>query len=92
VREVAVVKGGLGTPAGGLVARISPMALKASEQVRLGRLWPRVVYKQDLGQVVGPLRGGVDPAAALVDLLRALVPPPVSSDKPARGALTLARQ
>jgi len=33
IREVAVVKGGLGTPAGSLVARISPLALKASEQV-----------------------------------------------------------
>ena len=90
IREVAVVKGGLGTPAGSLVARISPLALKASEQVRLGRLWPRAVYKQDLGQLVGPLRGGADTTAALVELLRALVPPP--SDDAARAALTLARQ
>jgi hypothetical protein len=73
-----------------LVARISPLALKASEQVRLGRLWPRAVYKQDLGQLVGPLRGGADTTAALVELLRALVPPP--SDDAARAALTLARQ
>jgi len=90
LREVAVVKGGLGTPVGALVARISPLVLKASEQVRLGRLWPRAVYKPDQGQLVGPLRGAADPAAALVEMLRALVPPP--SDEPARGALTLARQ
>jgi len=90
IREVAVVKGGLSTPVGSLVARISPLALKASEQVRLGRLWPRAVYKQDLGQLVGPLRGGADTTAALVELLRALVPPP--SDDAARAALTLARQ
>ena len=32
----------------------------------------------------------LDPAGALVDMLRALVPPP--SDEPARVALTLARQ
>ncbi len=90
LREVAVVKGGLGTPTGALVARISPVALKASEQVRLGRLWPRAVYKPDQGQVVGSLRGTADPAGALVEMLRALVPPP--PDEPARGALTLARQ
>ncbi len=90
LREVAVVKGGLGTPAGALVARISPLTLKASEQVRLGRIWPRAVYKPDQGQLVGPLRGAPDPAGALVDMLRTLVPPP--SDEPARPALTLARQ
>jgi transcription-repair coupling factor (superfamily II helicase) len=90
LREVAVVKGGLGTPPGALVARISPLALKASEQVRLGRLWPRAVYKQDVGQLVGPLRGGADTAGALVELLRVLVPPP--ADDGAREALTSARQ
>ena len=90
LREVAVVKGGLSTPAGDLVARLSPLALKASEQVRLARLWPRAVYKQDQGQLVGPLRGATDPAAALVDMLRALVPP--AADEAAAGALTLARQ
>ena len=54
--------------------RAAPIVLKASERVRLGRLWPHTVYKEDLGQLVGPLPKGVDPARALVDLLRALVP------------------
>jgi transcription-repair coupling factor (superfamily II helicase) len=90
LREVAVVKGGIGTPAGTQVARISPITLKASEQVRLGRLWPRAVYKPDQGQLVGPLKAAVSPAGALVELLRALVPP--AADEPSRGALTLARQ
>jgi transcription-repair coupling factor (superfamily II helicase) len=76
LRDVTVVTGGLGTPSGQLVARISPIALKASEQVRLGRLWPHAVYKEDQGQLVGPLQKGVDPALALVEMLRALVPPP----------------
>jgi transcription-repair coupling factor (superfamily II helicase) len=75
IREVAVVSGGLATPTGGLVARLSPLSLRASERVRLGRLWPRAVYKDDQGQLVGPMRKGVDPARALVDMLHALVPP-----------------
>jgi transcription-repair coupling factor (superfamily II helicase) len=75
VREVAVVSGGIGTPYGTLLARVSPITLKASEQVRLGRVWPHAVYKEDQGQLVGPLRKGEDPARRLVDLLRALVPP-----------------
>ncbi len=79
-REVSVVSGGMGSRPGSLVARISPLALKASEQVRLGRVWPGAVYKDDQAQLVGPLRAGDDPAKALVSVLRALVPPAVPSD------------
>jgi transcription-repair coupling factor (superfamily II helicase) len=75
LREVSVVSGGIGTPHGTLVARAAPVVLKASERVRLGRLWPHAVYKEDQGQLVGALPKGVDPARALVDLLQALVPP-----------------
>jgi transcription-repair coupling factor (superfamily II helicase) len=75
IREVAVVSGGIATPSGGYTARIAPLNLKASEQVRLGRLWPQAVYKQDQAQLVGPLRKGAGPAEALVQMLRALVPP-----------------
>jgi transcription-repair coupling factor (superfamily II helicase) len=90
IREVAVVKGGLGTVPGTLVARLSPITLKASEQVRLGRLWPKAVFKPEPGQLVGPLRAPADPAGALVEMLRALVPP--AADGAAQGPLTLARQ
>ncbi|MGH9105071.1 MAG: transcription-repair coupling factor [Acidimicrobiales bacterium] len=76
VREISVVSGGIGTPPGGFTARVSPLTLRVSEQVRLGRVWPGTVYKQDQAQLVGPLRKSPDPAAALVQLLRALVPPP----------------
>ena len=72
---VTVVSGGIGTPSGSLVARVSPISLKASEQVRLGRVWPRAVYKEDQGQLVGPISKGADPASTLVEVLRALVPP-----------------
>ncbi|HUB69112.1 MAG TPA: transcription-repair coupling factor [Acidimicrobiales bacterium] len=84
-REVAVVSGGIGTPFGGFTARISPLALRASEQVRLSRIWPRAVYKEDQGQLVGPLKKSPDPAQALVDLLRALVPPAPPESGPAQA-------
>ena len=58
MRDVTVVSGGIGTPSGSLVARVSPVTLKASEQVRLGRVWPHAVYKQDQGQLVGPVHKG----------------------------------
>jgi len=83
VREVSVVSGGTSAPPGSLVARISPMRLKASERVRLSRIWPRAVYKEDQSQLVGPVPRGVPgasaqgpggPAAALVDMLKQLVP------------------
>ena len=78
-REVAVVSGGIGSRAGSLVARVSPVALKASERVRLGRVWPGAVYKEDASQIVGPLKAGGDPAAALVGVLQALVPDPAGA-------------
>ena len=79
LREVSVVGGGAGASPGELVARLSPVRLKASEQVRLSRLWPRAVYKEDQAQLVGPLRPGGragpdNAAAALVDMLAQLVP------------------
>jgi len=80
IREVSVVTGGFGAPSGGFTARIAPLALKASEQVRLGRLWPRAVYKEDQGQLVGPLGKCPDPAEALVELLRVLLPAPASAN------------
>jgi len=74
VHEVAVVSGGLGTPSGGYTARLSPISLRASERVRLSRLLPQAVFKEDQAQLVGPLKKNPDPAAALVELLQALVP------------------
>ena len=70
--------GALSEGAGGLVVRLSPISLRASERVRLGRIWPRAVYKEDVGQIVGPMRRGASPAVALAELLGALVPPEAS--------------
>ena len=43
--------------------------------MRLRRLHPKAVYKEDQGQLVGPVRKGTDPASTLVEILRSLVPP-----------------
>jgi transcription-repair coupling factor (superfamily II helicase) len=84
LREVTIVKGGSGSGAlgGGSAgtARLSPLALKTSQRIRLQRRWPRAVYKEDIGQIVLPLPRGADPAEFVIDLVQALVP-----DEPATG-------
>jgi transcription-repair coupling factor (superfamily II helicase) len=72
-REVNVAKGpGFGGPA--FIVRLSPVALKVSQEVRLKRLVKQAVYKADAQQLQLP----VMKASALVDgivmLLRELIP------------------
>ena len=62
-----------------LLARISPLALRASASVRLRRLHRDASYNEALGQLVIPLASGADPAAALTELLARLVPEPTAS-------------
>ncbi|CAN5759417.1 transcription-repair coupling factor [soil metagenome] len=74
VREINVTKGpAFGGPA--WTARVSPLALKASQTVRLARLFKGAVYKEEAGQLVLPVPKTPDLAGTLVDLLRQLVPP-----------------
>ncbi len=80
IREVAVVTGGAGFGGAGYIARLAPLELKASQRVRLTRLVPKAVYKED----VGPARPAsapqrADPAADLVALLAELSPPVASA-------------
>ena len=56
-------------------ARISPLRLASSAQVRLRRLAPGATYREDPGQVVVPLAGEGRPAEELCTLLGRLVPP-----------------
>jgi transcription-repair coupling factor (superfamily II helicase) len=65
VREVTVAKG---------VARLSPLELKTSQQIRLQRLNSKAVYKEDSGQIVLPMATTANPAAALVAFLAEMVP------------------
>ncbi len=75
ITDVAVVParvGGARHP----IARVSPVRLAASAEVRLRRLAPGATYKEELAQLVVPLTGSARPAEALRDLLVQLVPPP----------------
>ncbi len=75
IHEVAVAParvGGARHP----VARISPVSLPASAQVRLRRLVPGAAYREQLGQLVVPLTGDEHPAEALRALVVALLPVP----------------
>ncbi|CAB4550065.1 MAG: transcription-repair coupling factor [Actinobacteria bacterium] len=56
-------------------ARLAPMRLKVSEDVRLKRLSRTAIYKDDQQQLVVPIARGASPAAFLVGFLRELVPP-----------------
>jgi transcription-repair coupling factor (superfamily II helicase) len=79
IHEVAVVTSGAGLSSGGFTARLSPLELKASQRVRLTRLVPKAVYKEDGRQLVIPLPRDADPAPDLVALLGQLAPPVASA-------------
>jgi len=61
-------------PSGSATVRLSPLALLASARIRLQRLHPKAVYKEDQGQLVVPLAPKADPADAVAALLGELVP------------------
>ncbi|HEX6570093.1 MAG TPA: transcription-repair coupling factor, partial [Acidimicrobiales bacterium] len=73
LRELNVVKV-TGIGAAVWTARMSPVKLKVSEEVRLKRLVPRGLYKADMGQLVIPVKGGRGVATELVDILSSLFP------------------
>jgi hypothetical protein len=73
LREVNVTKR-TGIGAAVWVARLGPVKLKVSEEIRLKRLAPKAIYKPDLAQLVVPVKGGRDVAGELVALLEALFP------------------
>ncbi|MFM7686551.1 MAG: transcription-repair coupling factor [Actinomycetota bacterium] len=55
-------------------ARVGPIQLKTSEELRLRRLSRDALYKTDQQQLVVPIRRGTEPATFLVGFLRELVP------------------
>jgi transcription-repair coupling factor (superfamily II helicase) len=57
-----------------LVARLAPLSLAASARVRLRRLRPEALYKEESGQLTVPLAAGEAPVEALTALLVELVP------------------
>jgi transcription-repair coupling factor (superfamily II helicase) len=73
LREVNVVRT-TGFGAAVWTARIGPVNLKVSQEVRLKRLMPKALYKTDLNQLVLPVKGGRGVALQLVELLTTLFP------------------
>jgi hypothetical protein len=57
------------------MARMVPVHLAASAQVRLRRLVPGAAYREDLAQLLIPIRSGELPADVLRQLLEELIPP-----------------
>ncbi len=55
-------------------ARLAPVELKTSEEMRLRRLARDAIVKDEIKQLVVPIRKGVDPATFLVGFLRELIP------------------
>jgi transcription-repair coupling factor (superfamily II helicase) len=66
LRDVQIVGGS---------ARLGPIELKMSEELRLRRLSRDALLKAEQQQLVVPLRRGIPPAVFLVNFLRELVPP-----------------
>ncbi|MDQ3569310.1 MAG: transcription-repair coupling factor [Actinomycetota bacterium] len=64
VREVAVARN---------TARISPVTLKASQAIRLRRLYPNALYKSEAEQIVHPLEPRFSRGVAAVDAVRELL-------------------
>jgi transcription-repair coupling factor (superfamily II helicase) len=65
VREVAVARD---------VVRLGPLALRTSQTIRVQRLYPKAVYKEELGQVVLPLPRGANAADHVRTFLAEVVP------------------
>jgi transcription-repair coupling factor (superfamily II helicase) len=79
VREVSATPARAGQGTGrpgrrGLVARIAPLELPASARVRLRRLRPESLVKDEAHLLVIPLRPDEPPVEALTELLLELVP------------------
>ena len=73
ITEVAVVAGdGFMGPA--FKARLSPVEMKVSQEVRLKRIAPKAVYKPEIKLLEVPMAKGSDPAVDLVAFLRHLLP------------------
>jgi len=81
----SITRPGAGGPGrtGEAVVRIAPVRLRASARVRLGRLHPRAIVKEEVDQIIVPLPAGADLADRLAVLLRELVP--AEAGDPARA-------
>jgi hypothetical protein len=75
-----------------VVVRISPIHLPVSSEIRLKRVQPRAILKQDVGQLIVPMPVGDDVAQRVVVLLGELLPAAAAgpvTGPPAGGAPTI---
>jgi transcription-repair coupling factor (superfamily II helicase) len=89
----SITRPGAGGPGrtGEAVARLTPVHLRASARVRLGRLYPRAIVKEEVDQIIVPLPAGPDLADRLTVLLGELVPPePEDHERADRDAVAVA--
>jgi transcription-repair coupling factor (superfamily II helicase) len=61
-------------------ARLAPLQLKTSAEMRLQRISRGAIYKPDSQQLVVPIKHGAEPAEFLVAFLRELIPPIAASE------------
>ncbi len=83
VRDVTVVAGPGGASGFGgakYMARISPLNLPTSKQLRLARLWKQAIYKPDIGQLQLPVKAAAEATAQVIAALRELVPVDVPTE------------
>ena len=73
VEEITVTKASA-LSGQGWIARLSPIVLPQSKQMRLARLYRGALYKDDIGQLQVPVKAGATIAGDLVEVLRQLVP------------------
>ncbi|NLA34202.1 MAG: transcription-repair coupling factor, partial [Actinobacteria bacterium] len=84
VTEIAVTKStGFGGPP--LVAKLAPLPLPQSKQMRLERLYKGSVYKSDLAQVQIPVKAGAAMIDTLLEAFAQLVP---TDDAPPTGEIS----
>ncbi len=87
VTAAATKPGGAGPGRPGeVVVRMAPVKLAVSSQVRLRRLHPRAILKEEAAQLIVPLASGEDLADRIVALLGDLLPAAVAPPAPAVGA------
>ena len=77
-----VVSRGKALSGGGLVAKLSPVRLAQSKQLRLERLYPGSVYKEAAGELQLRLPRNDSPASQLVEAIGSLLPDGGSSGTP----------
>ena len=82
----SITRPGAGGPGrtGEAVARIAPVRLRASARVRLTRLHPRAIVKDEVDQIIVPLPAGPDLADRLADAARRARPRRAGRRRPSR--------